>query len=176
MAPLRVRRVEEAKGGGYNVVAEWKAPEKEKVLVTGLKRVTPPSETGDEGKELVVHTAQPPILATGFEGSVAAAAPDLFHLADDADVASGCCAGAPKLTREDESTKVPGVFLVGPAVTHGKLSFCFVYKFRQRFGVVADAMARGLGLDTAEAVERCREMNMFLDDFECCADGCGESC
>ena len=27
MAPLRVRRVEEAKGGGYNVVAEWKAAE-----------------------------------------------------------------------------------------------------------------------------------------------------
>ena len=76
----------------------------------------------------------------------------------------------------DESTLTPGLFLVGPAVRHDTLSFCFVYKFRQRFGVVADAMARGLGLDTAEAVERCREMNMFLDDFECCADGCGESC
>ena len=168
--------MEEAKGGGYNVVAEWKAPEKEKVLVTGLKRVTPPSETGAEATELVVHTAQPPILATGFEGSVAAAAPDLFHLADDADVASGCCAGAPKLTREDESTKVPGVFLVGPAVTHGKLSFCFVYKFRQRFGIVADAICRGLGRDTTSAVEACRKMNMYLDDFTCCKSSCGEAC
>ena len=179
MAPLRVRRVEEAKGGGYNVVAEWKAPEKEKVLVTGLKRVTPPSETGDEGNELVVHTAQPPILATGFEGSVAAAAPDLFHLADDADVASGCCAGAPKLTREDESTKVPGVFLVGPAVTHGKLSFCFVYKFRQRFGIVADAICRGLGRDTTAAREEARKMNMFLELDEamaCCTGTCDDSC
>ena len=89
---------------------------------------------------------------------------------------NGCAEGAPLLTDDDQSTKTPGLFLVGPAVRHDTLSFCFVYKFRQRFGVVADAMARGLGLDTAEAVERCREMNMFLDDFECCADGCGESC
>ena len=50
-------------------------------------------------------------------------------------------AGAPLLTTsEDESTKVPGVFLVGPSVRHGKLSFCFIYKFRQRFGIVANAI------------------------------------
>ena len=46
----------------------------------------------------------------------------------------GCLDGAPLLTKHDESTKVPGVFLVGPQVSHGPLSFCFVYKFRQRFG------------------------------------------
>ena len=44
------------------------------------------------------------------------------------------------------------------------------------FGVVADAIAQGLGLDTHEAVDECREMNMFLDDFECCKAACGETC
>ena len=77
---------------------------------------------------------------------------------------------------EDESTKTPGLFLVGPAVRHGELSFCFVYKFRQRFGVVADAIARQLGRETDQAVEACRKMNMFLDDLSCCKAACGESC
>ena len=57
---------------------------------------------------------------------------------------------------------MPGVFLVGPAVTHGKLSFCFVYKFRQRFGIVADAICRGLGRVHDGACEEARKMNMFL--------------
>ncbi len=47
------------------------------------------------------------------------------------------------------------LFLVGPAVRHGELSFCFIYKFRQRFGVVANAICRGLGRDTTAAVENC---------------------
>ena len=67
-------------------------------------------------------------------------------------------------------------FLAGPAVRHGELSFCFVYKFRQRFGVVADAIARQLGRETDQAVEACRKMNMFLDDLSCCKAACGESC
>ena len=68
------------------------------------------------------------------------------------------------------------LFLVGPAVRHGELSFCFVYKYRQRFGVVADAIARGLGYDTADMVEKCRGQDMFLDDFSVCKAACGESC
>ena len=91
---------------------------------------------------------------------------------------SGSCAeGSPLLTLEDESTKTPGLFLVGPSVRHGELSFCFIYKFRQRFGVVADAIARGLGYkDTEDAVDNCRKMDMFLDDFSCCKAACGEAC
>ena len=63
----------------------------------------------------------------------------------------GCAEGAPLLNKLDESTTTPGLFLVGPAVRHGDLSFCFVYKFRQRFGIVADAIAKGLGRETAAA-------------------------
>ena len=38
------------------------------------------------------------------------------------------------------------------------------------------AIARGLGHKTAAAVDKCREMNMFLDDFSCCKGACGEAC
>ena len=125
----------------------------------------------------MVHTPQPPILCTGFQGSVASAASNLFHLADETDEAEGgCLCRAPLLTQDDESTKVPGVFLVGPSVTHGEASFCFVYKFRQRFAIVADAIAKRLGHDTTSAVDDCRNMNMFLDDFTCCKSTCGETC
>ena len=88
----------------------------------------------------------------------------------------GCAEGAPLLNKLDESTTTPGLFLVGPAVRHGDLSFCFVYKFRQRFAVVADAIAQGLDHDTEEPVHECRAHNMYLDDFSCCKGACGESC
>merc|ERR1711971_526666 len=89
----------------------------------------------------------------------------------------GCHAGAPLLTENDESTKVPGVFLVGPTVSHGTLSFCFVYKFRQRFAIVADRICSGLGMDTRAAVAESRKNNMFLEDLSCCtSDACGDVC
>ena len=183
MAPLRVLRVEKAPAGGFNVIAAWKAAEKLQPVgplrqqFSQLGAVCQQSTPGGaEGSELVVHTAHPPVLCTGFEGSVAAAARHLFNLADASDEAKGCLAGAPLLSNVDESTKVPGVFLVGPSVRHGELSFCFIYKFRQRFGIVADAICRGLGRDTTEAVEECRKTNMFLDDFKCCKATCGEAC
>ena len=88
----------------------------------------------------------------------------------------GPSAGSPLLNAHDESTITPGLFLAGPAVRHGSLSFCFVYKFRQRFAIVADAIARGLGRDTTDSVQECRDMDMFLDDFECCKSACGDAC
>ena len=176
LAPLRVLRVEEAsEGGGFNVVAAWKKQDKplrpEGSLRTPFEGAAPP---GAEGSELVVHTAQPPVLCTGFEGSVAAVAQNLFDLADGS--GKGCLAGAPLLTAEDESTKTPGVFLVGPTVVQGELSFCFVYKFRQRFGIVADAISRGLGRDTRESVQGLRQANMYMNDLSCCENTCGEVC
>merc|ERR1712188_220628 len=84
--------------------------------------------------------------------------------------------GSPLLSMSDESTTTPGLFLVGSLVRHEDLSFCFVYKFRQRFGVVADTIAQGLGYDTRDAVEKCRKIDMYLDDFDACKGACGESC
>ncbi|EOD10700.1 hypothetical protein EMIHUDRAFT_215493 [Emiliania huxleyi CCMP1516] len=180
LAPLRVLRVERAAGGGFDVVASWKAAESMPPPGPLRKPLgADATDRGAEGSEVVVHTAQPPLLCTGFEGSVASMARNLFAFADAADEAKakGCLAGAPLLTEDDESTKVAGVFLVGPAVRHGEHSFCFVYKFRQRFGIVANAICRGLGRrDTQMAVEVARKMNMYLDDLKCCEATCGEAC
>jgi len=178
LAPLRVLRVERAAGGGFDVVASWKAAESMPPPGPLRKPLgADATDRGAEGSEVVVHTAQPPLLCTGFEGSVASMARNLFAFADAAEEAKGCLAGAPLLTEDDESTKVAGVFLVGPAVRHGEHSFCFVYKFRQRFGIVANAICRGLGRrDTQMAVEVARKMNMYLDDLKCCEATCGEAC
>jgi len=180
LAPLRVVSVQKAKNGGFDVTAEWQkveevedAPLREPHKVAALDGDTKP---GEEGTTIILHTPNAPILATGFEGSVSAKASHLFAFAQDDDVKKGCLGSAPFLTQDDESTKIPGVFLVGPQVQHDALSFCFVYKFRQRFAVVANAICKGLGLDTSAATGECHENNMYLDSFETCGDKCGEVC
>ena len=100
----------------------------------------------------------------------------LFAFADDDHPHKGCLGNAPLLTEDDESTVLPGLFLVGPQVQHDSLSFCFVYKFRQRFAVVANAICQGLGMDTKHAVNECRNNNMYLDSFDGCEDTCGDVC
>ena len=82
------------------------------------------------------HTPVAPLLAGGFEGSHQLVA-HLFAKRDD---------GFPLLNQNDESTLVPGIFLCGAAVRHDKHIFCFIYKYRQRFAVVAKAIATSLGL------------------------------
>jgi thioredoxin reductase len=87
----------------------------------------------------------PPIICTGFDSSLK----QIAHLFDWSN-------GYAALTEEDESTLTPGLFVVGPSVRHGNLIFCFIYKFRQRFAVVANAiankgsepLAQRLGIDT----------------------------
>lgn len=118
--------------------------------------------TTDAGR--LLRTPQAPILATGFASSLALIE-DLFDWHE----------GKARLTPDDESTRTPGLFLVGPQVWHDQVVFCFIYKFRQRFAVVARAIARRLGIDTAEAVTVYRSKGMFLDDLSCCKEAC-ESC
>ncbi|MEM1107334.1 MAG: NAD(P)/FAD-dependent oxidoreductase [Planctomycetota bacterium] len=107
------------------------------------------------------HTEVPPLLAGGFEGSHHLVA-DLFEKRDD---------GFPLLSEQDESTIVPGMFLCGPAVRHGNHVFCFIYKYRQRFAVVAKTIADSLGLP-AEQLEHYRNWGMYLDDLSCCGEEC----
>ncbi len=103
----------------------------------------------------------PPLLAGGFEGSHKLVA-DLFQRRDD---------GFPLLSEHDESTIVSGLFLCGPAVRHGNHVFCFIYKYRQRFAVVAKAIASSLELP-AEELETYRKWGMYLDDLSCCGEEC----
>ena len=107
------------------------------------------------------QTRVPPLLAGGFEGSQKLVA-DLFERRED---------GSLLLSEHDESTIVPGVFLCGPAVHHKNHVFCFIFKYRQRFAVVAKAIATSLGLP-AEALEAYRTWGMYLDDLS----NCGEEC
>ena len=107
------------------------------------------------------QTRVPPLLAGGFEGSHQLVA-DLFERRDD---------GSLLLSENDESTIVPGLFLCGPAVRHDKQVFCFIYKYRQRFAVVAKAIATSLGLP-AEELEAYRDWGMYLDDLSSCGEEC----
>lgn len=107
------------------------------------------------------RTRSQPVLATGFTGGHTRI-PKCFELRED---------GFPRLTESDESTVCPGLFLVGPAVRHESHVFCFIYKFRQRFAVVARAIADRLGLDATE-LETYRRWGMYLDDLSCCGDEC----
>jgi hypothetical protein len=54
----------------------------------------------------------------------------------------------PKLTKCDESTICPGLFLCGPQVRQDDEIFCFIYKYRQRFAVVVNEIAKRLGMPT----------------------------
>ena len=109
----------------------------------------------------VVHCAEKPILASGFAGS-ASLVRSLFDWQDN---------DFPLLTENDESTVTRGLFLVGPQVRQGDIIFCFIYKFRQRFAVVANQIARRLRVST-EPLEEYRQHGMYLDDLSCCSDDC----
>lgn len=107
------------------------------------------------------QSAHPPILASGFAGSLHLIKP-LFAWTKTGHV---------ELTDSDESTLTPGLFVTGPLVRHDGVIFCFIYKFRQRFAVVANAIAQSLHIDT-EPLARYRKSNMFLDDLSCCEEEC----
>jgi thioredoxin reductase len=119
--------------------------------------------------EFIVHTSArkrfyadtPPVLATGFEPS-ARLIETCFAWRED---------GLPELTEQDESTLMPGLFLVGPSVRQSNVIFCFIYKFRQRFAVVARTIGERLGLDV-EPLEEYRAHGMYLDDLSCCGEVC----
>ncbi|MGX6447743.1 NAD(P)/FAD-dependent oxidoreductase [Patulibacter sp. S7RM1-6] len=105
--------------------------------------------------------SRPPILATGFGPGLGPVAP-LFDARED---------GWPLLTDHDESTRTPGLFLAGPAVRHGDLRLCFVFKYRGRFAHVAGEIARRDRRD-ASGLEAWRTAGMLLDDLSCCGDEC----
>ena len=128
--------------------------------VTGVRRNGSGYQLSLEDGE-VVECAEKPILASGFVGS-ASLVRSLFDWRDEV---------FPLLTENDESTVTRGLFLVGPQVRQGDLVFCFIYKFRQRFAVVANQIARRLRVST-KPLEWYRENGMYLDDLSCCGDAC----
>ncbi|MBM5585454.1 NAD(P)-binding domain-containing protein [Burkholderia pseudomallei] len=85
--------------------------------------------------------AQAPILGTGFlKGGGARQIADLWEWNDE---------GRVVLSGLDESTRTPGLFLIGPQVRHEQRIYCFIYKFRQRLALIAARIAERLEVDAA---------------------------
>jgi putative flavoprotein involved in K+ transport len=145
----------------------------------GQHHATAADEKGDTDGDVPweLTCPNPPILANGFEGSVAALIKPLFQWTKPG---GPCGTSDPILSDVDESTKTAGLFLCGPQVRHEGVVFCFIFKFRQRFAIVANAIAGRLGLSkekTKEVEDRYRKAQMFLDDLECCKENaCGPAC
>ena len=137
----------------------------ERLELVGKTRVK--SVKRENGRHIVTSkgvtwvSVNPPILATGFSGSLKLIE-SLFTWKKN---------GYVDLTERDESTITPGLFVAGPMVRHEDAIFCFIYKFRQRFAVVANAIAQQLGIDTGP-LEAYRNKQMFLDDLSCCEEEC----
>ena len=108
------------------------------------------------------QTETPPILATGFESSLVIVK-ELFDWDESKSYVL--------LNEHDQSRKTPGLFLVGPQVRHENLILCFIYKYRQRFGVVANSIGEQLGMDTS-LLEYYREEGLYLDDLGACGEEC----
>jgi putative flavoprotein involved in K+ transport len=117
----------------------------------------------------VYKTQHAPILATGFQSSLALIK-ELFDW-------NGDVAKVQQL--DDQSTKTAGLYLAGPALRHEVkeklLVFCFIYKYRGRFPLVAKSIGERLGLETKDIqqmTEFYKKQGMYLDDLSCCGDDC----
>ncbi|MEO1261477.1 MAG: NAD(P)/FAD-dependent oxidoreductase [Bacteroidota bacterium] len=105
-----------------------------------------------------------PINCTGFDTSLKLVK-ELFEFEES----------YPLLTEFDESRKTENLFLVGPQVKHGTALFCFIYKYRQRFAIVAEEIAKRskIPLDKIEEVlSEYKYNNFYLKDLSCCDDEC----
>ncbi|WP_078428613.1 NAD(P)/FAD-dependent oxidoreductase [Alkalihalobacterium alkalinitrilicum] len=111
----------------------------------------------------VIFSPTQPILATGFKSSLSLILEHFYYDEEN----------RIQLTEKDESTISEGLFLVGPQVRHQDVIFCFIYKFRQRFAVVAKEIAEQLGMELdKELFDYYQKANMLLDDLSCCDNSC----
>lgn len=122
-------------------------------------------EITKNGRGFVIKTAResfttpnPPLLATGFSNALTPIK-DLFEWD----------AGLPLFSSNDESTLHPGLFYSGPSLVHEGSKFCFIYKFRARFGVIAKVIAGYLGQD-CDGLDLYARRGFLMDDLSCCLD------
>jgi hypothetical protein len=99
----------------------------------------------DPDATAVITTGADVVLCTGFDPASDPLLQTLFSFSD---------AGDPVVTPgHDESTRTPNLFLAGPMLVHevacadgqddgDDIIFCFVYKYRTRFAVVASEIIR----------------------------------
>ena len=110
----------------------------------------------DDGE--IFESEHRPIAATGFQSALTPVK-DLFEWENS----------LPIFTEEDESTLCPGIYYSGPSLVHKNSKFCFIYKFRARFGVIARSVAKRLGYPEPD-LEDDRRRGFLVDDLECCTN------
>ena len=118
--------------------------------------------TTNDGYEF--SSDQKPITCNGFDTSLKLVK-EMFDFEE----------GYPLLTDCDESKKTENFFLVGPQVKHGTALFCFIYKYRQRFAIVVEKIAKLLDVPDKEIEDVLNEYksnNFYLKDLSCCDDEC----
>jgi cation diffusion facilitator CzcD-associated flavoprotein CzcO len=120
----------------------------------------------DAGFQLEVLDGEPfqsptqPILCTGFRSALEPVR-DLWEWREGSALFSEAA---------DESTCTPGLFYSGPSLQHRGMLFCFIYKFRSRFGVIAREIATRMGLVPDRGLALWRQRGFMLDDLSCCTD------
>ncbi|CAM3859922.1 pyridine nucleotide-disulfide oxidoreductase [Kerstersia gyiorum] len=132
------------------------------VDVTGVSRLRSGGFRIEAADGRQWSATQPPVLGTGFvKGGGACQIAGLWDRRTDGAIALSAC---------DESTRAAGLFLVGPQVRQDDRIYCFIYKFRQRFGLVAAQIAERLGLDAGQLQAGAGAWGPF-GNSECC-EGC----
>lgn len=114
----------------------------------------------------MIVTENPPICATGFS-LVKKPIEEFITYRPD---------GSPKLSEKtDELFGHKNIYLSGPSVRHDNHIFCFIYKFRQRFGVIAEDILKKEKYrrkDITSLVEKWKSNGMYLSDLSCCDVEC----
>jgi thioredoxin reductase len=123
----------------------------------------------ENGKYIVTTTGKhtfessnKPINCTGFDSSLSLVK-ELFQFKGK----------YPLLNDSDESTIIDNLFLVGPQVKHGDALFCFVFKYRQRFAIVAEEITKRIGMDSEnirKVIQEYKSKNFYLKDLSATGD------
>ena len=112
----------------------------------------------------IYQSSTQPILATGFHNGALSLARDYFEINDHGEL---------QLNAYDESTKANNLFLVGPSVRNCSVIFCYIYKFRQRFLVVAEEILKRQGRTLDSALKQAYQAEAFyLADLDTCQVTC----
>ncbi|MCH2042728.1 MAG: NAD(P)-binding domain-containing protein [Saprospiraceae bacterium] len=113
-----------------------------------------------------IETDNIPICATGFS-LVSEPIEEFILYRED---------GSPILNEEtDEFIDQQNIYLSGPSVRHDNHIFCFIYKFRQRFGVIVEDILKKEECseeDLSYLVNKWKRAGLYLSDLSCCGDEC----
>ena len=114
----------------------------------------------------IIKTPNKPICATGFS-LVKKPIEEFILYRED---------GNPMLDEKtDEFIGHDNIYLSGPSVRHDNHIFCFIYKFRQRFGVIVEDILLKEEYEKEDVtilVEKWKRNGLYLSDLSCCDEEC----